>query len=222
MAGLSVAWRRCSGRCRHSRWCRCHRWSRCSRRRTSPAAPSRAPAPGSRPLPLPARRGGGTLLPWHVVGALVGRVLPWPGAAAAPPSPPSHGCPLRWRGKGKPQWGWWLGRLALCLPLAFEPWRRNGRAKSLCCPSLDCPGDRGGAASSFVRVGSQGCGAGVKEDPPPVRVRLAREHARSLGVRVAWLARLSHHAPPARCGSVDPPSGAGEGEKKRGEGENKG
>jgi hypothetical protein len=33
--------------------------------------------------------------------------------------------------------------------LAFEPRRRKGRAKSLRCPGLDCPGARGGAASSL-------------------------------------------------------------------------
>jgi hypothetical protein len=114
--GSSVAWRRCSGRCRRSRRCRCSRWSRCSRRRTSPAAPVRAPAPGSRLLPLPARCGGGALLPWHVVGVPV-----WPRPSSARRSGGASFSslsrrPLRWSGKGKPRWGWWLGRLALCLP----------------------------------------------------------------------------------------------------------
>jgi hypothetical protein len=63
------------------------------------------------------------------------------------------------------------------------------------------------------------CGAGVKEVfPHLVRVRLAREHARSLGVRAARLARPSHRAPPARCGSVDPPPGKGEEEREEGKG----
>jgi hypothetical protein len=151
-----------------------------------------------------------------------GRVLPWSGAAAAPPSPPSHGALSGGVERENPNGVGGLDGWPSASPLAFEPRHRNGRAKSLCCLGLDCPGDRGGAASSFVRARPQGCGAWVKEDSPPVWVRLARERTRSLGVRVAWLARPSHHAPPARCGLIDPPSGAGEGEKRRGEGENRG
>jgi hypothetical protein len=63
------------------------------------------------------------------------------------------------------------------------------------------------------------CSARVKGGfSRPVRVRLARERARSLSVRAAWLARPSHRAPPARCGSVDPPPGKGEGEREEGKG----
>jgi hypothetical protein len=143
-----------------------------------------------------------------------GRVLPWSGAAAAPPSPPSHGALSGGVERENPNGVCGLDGWPSTFPLAFESRRSNGRAKSLCCPGLDCPGDRGGAASSFERARSQGRGAGVKEDFHPVRVRPARERVQSLGVRVAWLVRPSHRAPPARCGLVDPPSGAGKGEKR--------
>jgi hypothetical protein len=105
-------------------------------------------------------------------------------------------------------------------PLAFEPWRRNGGAKSPSCPGLDRPGDRGGAAPSFAQARTQGCvWRGVK-GVFPVRAGFdSRVSAlRSLGVRAAWLARPSHRAPPARCGSVDRPPGKGEGEREEGKG----
>jgi hypothetical protein len=96
-----------------------------------------------------------------------GRALPWPGAAAAPPSPPSHGALSGGVERENPNGVGGLDGWPSTFPLAFESRRSNGRAKSLCCPGLDCPGDRGGAASFFERARSQGRDAGVKEDSPP-------------------------------------------------------
>jgi hypothetical protein len=177
--GSPVAWRWCSGRCRRSRW------SRCSRQRSSPAAPVRAPgssppAPRSRLLPLPARRGGGALLPWCVVGVPV-----WPRPSSARRSGgASFSIPLtalsqeKWKGKTPMGLVAWAAG-SLPPPLAFEPWHRNGEAKSPSCPGLDRPGDRGGAAPSFAQAKTQGCvWRGVKVVfPRPGRIRLARERA---------------------------------------------
>jgi hypothetical protein len=64
-------------------------------------------------------------------------------------------------------------------PLAFEPWHRNGEAKSPSCPGLDRPGGRGSAAPSFAQAKMQGrVWRGVRVViPRPGRIRLAREHA---------------------------------------------
>jgi hypothetical protein len=65
--------------------------------------------------------------------------------------------------KGKTPMGlvaWTTGPLPS--PLAFEPQRRKGRAKSLRCPGLDCPGVRGGAASSLCAGEDTGARHGGK------------------------------------------------------------
>jgi hypothetical protein len=64
-------------------------------------------------------------------------------------------------------------------PLAFEPWHRNGEAKSPSCPGLDHPGGRGSATPSFAQAKMQACvWRGVKGVfPRPGRIRLARERA---------------------------------------------
>jgi hypothetical protein len=93
--------------------------------------------------------------------------------------PPSHGALSgeveRENSNGVGSLDGWLS----ASPLAFEPWHRNGEVKSPSCPGLDRPGDRGGAAPSFVQARSQGCvWRGVKGVfPRPGRIRLVRERA---------------------------------------------
>jgi hypothetical protein len=151
------------------------------------AAPVRAPAPGSRPLPLPARRGGGALLPWHVVGAPV-----WPrpplgwrsgGAFSYSLSRRSH----RWGGKGKTQWGWWRWTTgSLPPPLLLNPGAARAGRNPYAAPAWTARASVAAPPPLSARARSQGRGVGVKEDfPPPVWVRFACGRARSLGVRVA-------------------------------------
>jgi hypothetical protein len=172
--GSSVAWRWCSGRCRRSRW------SRCSRQRTSPAAPVRAPgssfpapsSPGAarrrRAPPLARRRCAG------VAAFLLG-----PAQRRRLLLPPSHGALSGEVERENPNGVGSLDGWLSASPLAFEPWHCNGEAKSPCCPGLDRPGDRGGAAPSFAQARTQGCvWRGVKGVfPRPGRIRLARERA---------------------------------------------
>jgi hypothetical protein len=93
--------------------------------------------------------------------------------------PPSHGAVSGEVERENPMGlvAWAAGSLPP--PLAFEPWHRNGEAKSPSCPGLDRPGDRGGAAPSFAQAKTQGCvWRGVKVVfPRPGRIRLARERA---------------------------------------------
>jgi hypothetical protein len=122
----------------------------------------------------------------------------------------------RWGGKGKPQWGWWRWTTgSLPPPSLLNPGAAREGRNPYAAPAWTARAPVAAPPPLYARAWSHGRGAGVKGDfPPPVRVRLARGRARSLGVRVAWLARPSHRAPPAWCGSVDPPSGAGEGENR--------
>jgi hypothetical protein len=93
-----------------------------------------------------------------------GRVLPWAGAAAAPSPAPSHGALTDGVERENPNGVGCGGQLALSLPpLAFEPRRRKGRAKSLRCPGLDCPGARGGAAFSLCAGEVTGARRGGKK-----------------------------------------------------------
>jgi hypothetical protein len=222
VAGLSVAWRRCFGRWRRSRRCRCPRWCRCSHRRTYSAAPVRAPAPGSRPLLLPVRRATRRTPPLArrrragVAASSLGlaqlrRLLLLPLTALSQ---------MGWKGKtpmGLVAVDNWLSASSL----AFEARRRKERAKSLRCPGLDCPGTRGGAASSLcagvVAWARRGGKRGFSSPGPGSTHARARPVSRRAG-RLAGEAVPC--APPVRCGSVDPPSGAGERER-RDEGEEK-
>jgi hypothetical protein len=149
VAGLSVAWRRCSGRWRRAQRCRCPRWCRCSRRRTYSAAPVRAPAPGSRPLLLPVRRATRRDPP------LARRRRAGVAASSLGPAQLRRLLLLLLTALSQMGWKWKtpMGLVAVdncrsASSLAFEPQRRKGRAKSLRCPGLDRPGTRGGAASS--------------------------------------------------------------------------
>jgi hypothetical protein len=196
---------------------RCPRWCRCSRRRCTPQLRSVLPllVHGLFFFRCGARRGA--LLPWLAAGAPV-----WPrppldrhsgGAFSFSLSQRS----LRWGGKGKPQWGWWRWTTSsLPPPLAFEPQRRKGRAKSLRCPGLDCPGTRGGAASPLCATEVTGTRRGGKRgfsSPGPGSIRARARPAPRRAGRPAGATIPSRVPSPARCGLVDPPPGAGKGGK---------
>jgi hypothetical protein len=154
--------------------------------------------------------------PWPVVGAAVWPLLPLGRRRGGAFSFSLSQRSLRWGGKGKPQWGWWRWTTSsLPPPLLLNPSAARAGRNPCAAPAWTARAPVAAPPPLSARPRSQGQGAGVKGDfPSPVQVRLARGCARPLGVRVAWLARPSHRAPPARCGSVDPPSGAGEGEKR--------
>jgi hypothetical protein len=118
-----VSWRRCSRRRGRSR----RRRRSCSRSGSSPSADD---------LLSSSRDGGCRLRPWRVGGAPVHRVPPQLDAAAAPSSPSLSRCAHWRRRKGKPQWGWWLGRSGLSLPLPLKPGAANVGAKAPIMPRL--------------------------------------------------------------------------------------
>jgi hypothetical protein len=146
-----------------------------------------------------------------------GRVLPWDGAAAAPSPAPSHGALTDGVERENPNRVGGGGQLALRLPppALLNPGAARAGRNPYAAPAWTARAPVAALPSLSARARSQGRGVGVKEDfPPSARVRFARGRGRSLGVRVAWLARPSHRAlPPVRCGSVDPPPGAGKGGK---------
>jgi hypothetical protein len=169
-----VAWRRCSRRRGRSR----RRSRSCSRSGSFPSADG---------LLSSSRDGGCGLRPWRVGGTPVRRVPPQLDAAAAPSSS-SLSRRAHWRrGKGKPQWGWWLGRLGRSLPLPLKPSAANVGAKTLIFPGLDRPGGQGDTYSLRANqdVGARDVGA-KGEVPPWGRARLVCVRAHQpLGVRAS-------------------------------------
>jgi hypothetical protein len=167
-------------------------WRRCSRRRGRSQRRSRSCSrsgsfPSADGLLSSSRDGGCGLRPWRVSGAPVRRIPPRLDAAAAPSSP-SLSRRAHWRrGKGKPQWGWWLGRSGRSLPLPLKPGAANVGAKTPICPGLDRPGGRGGTYSFRANQDTGASGVGAKgEVPPRGRARLACVHAhRPLGMRAS-------------------------------------
>jgi hypothetical protein len=160
------------------------------------------PAPRSRLLPLPVRRGGGALLSWRVVGVPV-----WPRPSSARRS---GGAPFflpltalsQEKRKGKTPMGlvaWTSGSLPP--PSLLNPGTANGKAKTPSCPGFDRPGGRGSAAPPSRRLRYRGVWHGVKE-VFPVRAGFdSRVSAlQSLGVRAGRTGRVSRpaHARPQR------------------------
>jgi hypothetical protein len=181
------------------------------------AAPVRAPAPGSRPLLLPV---------WRATR----RTPPLARCRRSGVATSSLGPAQRWRLLLLPltalsQMGWKgktpMGLVAVdnklfASPLAFEPQRRKGRAKSLRCPGLDCPGTRGGAASPLCATEVTGTRRGGKRgfsSPGPGSIRARARPAPRRAGRPAGATIPSRVPSPARCGLVDPPPGAGKGGK---------
>jgi hypothetical protein len=104
-------------------------------------------------------------------------------------------------------------------PSLLNPGTATARRNPLATPAWIARATEAAPLPPLRRLGHRGVWRGGKRGfSRPVRVRLARERARSLGVRAAWLARPSHRAPPTQCGSVDPPLGKGEGEREEGKG----
>jgi hypothetical protein len=128
-----------------------------------------------------------------------GRVLPWAGAAAAPSPAPSHGALTDGVERENPNGVGGGGQLALRLPpSAFEPRRRKGRAKSLRCPGLDCPGARGGAAFSLCAGEVTGARRGGKRGFSSLGPGSIRARARPVPRRAGRLAgaTIPSRAPP--------------------------
>jgi hypothetical protein len=88
--------------------------------------------------------------------------------------------------KGKPQWGWWLGRSGCGLALPLKPGAVDVGAKAPNCPGSDRPGGRGSACSLRISQDAGARDVGAKEEVP-CRARFdsrACAH-RLLGVRVS-------------------------------------
>jgi hypothetical protein len=170
---------------------------------SSPGAARRRRAP-----PLARRRCAG------VAASLLGPVQ-WRRLLLLPLTAPSQ---VEWKGKTSMGLVAWMAG-PLRPPSLLNPGAATTGRNPLAAPAWSARATEAAPLPPLRRLGHRGVWRGGKRGfSRPIRVRLAREHARSLGVRAAWLARPSHRALPARCGSVDPPPGKGEGEREEGKG----